>query len=519
MSGGPQRNTDLVPLDERLLYLRVLRAVIAAATVLDATLLPHLLRRSFLTVAVSAFAYLFLCLLAEGLWRLLHRRGLWLFGGLLMLDGLYLAWASYLTGGSNGPLRYLILVHLGAVTLLASYRTGVKLALWHSLLQLCVFYAERASILSGAEGSSSDERYRMIAFIVALWTLTLTIASLAAVNERELRRRRYELEQLAQMGRALEEAHDPLGVGDVLLDALADTFQFRRMALFEVVDDSPRLLTCRNLLDAVVADFTVGPGSVLSTAATDRRTLLVTEMDPAVDPWLTAIMPDARNIAVVPLAADAVVGVLVAETGRRPGSRIERRVVATTERFAGHTALAMRNANLLERMQQMAVTDGLTQLANRRSFDRSLERELQRATRTDGRLSVVLIDIDHFKGLNDTHGHLVGDNVLRQIAQALADCGREYDTIARYGGEEFAAVLPGCSAALSVQVAERLRRAVEEAGTDVPATASCGVATYPYDGVDVPGLLGAADRALYSAKRAGRNRVFSAEQSRAVSVS
>jgi diguanylate cyclase (GGDEF)-like protein len=258
---------------------------------------------------------------------------------------------------------------------------------------------------------------------------------------------------------------------------------------------------------------------VLSTAAANRDTLLVSELDPSVDAWLTAIMPDARNVAVVPLAADAVVGVLVAETGRRPGSRIERRVVATTERFASHTALAMRNANLLERMQLMAVTDGLTQLANRRSFDRALDRELQRATRTDGRLSVVLIDIDHFKNLNDTHGHLVGDNVLRQIASALRECGREYDTIARYGGEEFAAVLPGCSSALAVQVAERLRRAVEEGPTDVPVTASAGVATYPYDGVDVEGLLGAADRALYSAKRAGRNLVFSAEQARAVGVS
>jgi len=519
MSANVQRSsTDLVPLEERLRYLRVLRAVIAAATVLDAALLPHLLRQPFLTVAVIAGAYLFACLILEGIWRLLRRPGLWLFGGLLMLDGVYLAYATYLTGGSSGPLRYLILVHLGAVTLLASYRTGVKLALWHSLLQVCIFYAERAKILAGLS-NTNDEWFRIIAFIVALWTLTLTISTLAAVNERELRRRRYELEQLAQMGRALEEAHDPLAVGDVLLDTLAETFGFRRMALFEVADDSPRLLTCRNLLDAVVADFSLGQGSVLKTAADERCTLLVTELDQSVDAWLAAIMPDARNVAIVPLTADAVVGVLVAETGRRAGSRIERRVVATTERFATHTALAMRNANLLERMQQMAVTDGLTQLANRRSFDRALERELQRAQRTDGRLSVVLLDVDHFKLLNDTHGHLVGDNVLRQIATALRLCGREYDTIARYGGEEFAAVLPGCSSALAVQVAERLREAVMDGTTDVPVTASCGVATFPYDGVDVESLLGAADRALYSAKRAGRNRVYSAEQARAVAVS
>jgi diguanylate cyclase (GGDEF)-like protein len=176
----------------------------------------------------------------------------------------------------------------------------------------------------------------------------------------------------------------------------------------------------------------------------------------------------------------------------------------------------MRNAYLLERMQQMAVTDGLTELANRRSFDRSLDRELTRAARTDGRLSVVLLDVDHFKSLNDTYGHVVGDNVLRQIAQALRECGREYDTIARYGGEEFAAVLPGCSSALALQVAERLREAVEMAVTDVPVTASAGVATYPYDGIDANGLLSAADQALYAGKRSGRNTVRSAEQARAV---
>jgi diguanylate cyclase (GGDEF)-like protein len=504
---------DVVSLDERLLYLRVLRAVLGGATVLVAALLPGELRTPFLNICLLALGYLALCLLAEAAWRLMRRRGLWLFGGLLMLDGVYLAAASYLTGGTSGSVRYLVLVHLGAVTLLASYRTGVKLALWHSLLQLCAFYASRAGILHGQ--ADTAEWFRIIAFIFALWTLTLTIATLAAVNERELRRRRYELEQLAQMGRALEDANDPLSVGDVLLDTLADTFNFERMALFEVVDDSPRLLTCRGLLDALVADFRIGDMSVLQAADLRRETLLVRELDPEVDPWLAAIMPDARNIAVVPLVADAVVGVLVAETGQGAGSRIERRIVATTERFAGHAAMAIRNANLLERMQQMAVTDGLTELANRRSFDRSLERELTRANRTDGRLSVVLLDIDHFKLLNDTHGHVVGDAVLRQVAAALRDCGREYDTVARYGGEEFAAVLPGCSSALALQVAERLRRAVEEAGSDVPVTASAGVATYPYDGVDAGSLLQAADQALYASKRSGRNTVRSAEQARA----
>ena len=108
------------------------------------------------------------------------------------------------------------------------------------------------------------------------------------------------------------------------------------------------------------------------------------------------------------------------------------------------------------------------------------------------------------------------ENLLaRQVAQALRECGREYDTIARYGGEEFAAVLPGCSTGLAMQVADRLRASVETASSDVQVTASAGVATYPYDGVDAESLLSAADQALYASKRAGRNNVHSAEQARA----
>jgi diguanylate cyclase (GGDEF)-like protein len=521
MTAATQRTSDLVPLSERLLYLRVLRAVMAATTVLDAALLPHLLRASFVYVSCVALGYLLLSWGIEGVWRLLRRRGLWLFGTLLLIDGVYLATATYLTGGSTSAVRYLVLVYLTAVTLLGSYRTGLKIALWQSLVQLSVFYLQRSGALQrfGDSAATDTEWYRLVAFIFALWALTLTTASLAAVNERELRRRRFELEQLAQMGRDLEDANDPLSAGDVLLEALTDTFGFRRMAVFEVVDDAPRMLTARGLVDAKVADFSLGDKSVLRVANDQRQTLLVAQVDEAVDPWLAAIMPDAHNLAVVPLVADGVVGVLVAETGERTGARIERRVIATTERYAGHAALAIRNANLLARVQQMAVTDGLTQLSNRRAFDRSLDRELTRAARTDGRLSIVLLDIDHFKLLNDNHGHVVGDAVLRQIAQALQTCGREYDTIARYGGEEFAAVLPGCSSGLAMQVAERLRVSVQDAPTDVQVTASCGVATYPYDGIDVAGLLSAADRALYVSKRSGRNQVRSAEQARAAEVS
>src|SRR4051812_44582198 len=110
-AAGPQRSAEIVSLDERLLYLRVLRAVLAGAAVLDAALLPGSLRQPFAVVGASALIYLVVCLAAEAVWRMMRRRGLWLFGSLLILDGFFLAWASYMTGGSAGPLRYLILVH------------------------------------------------------------------------------------------------------------------------------------------------------------------------------------------------------------------------------------------------------------------------------------------------------------------------------------------------------------------------------------------------------------------------
>lgn len=515
-ASNARRSTDLVSLAERLRMLRVLRAVMAAVVVIDAALLPQSLRVPFVTLAVSALAYLTFCLLAEVAWRLLHRPGLWLFSALILVDGTFLGFAGWMHGGgASSPIRYLVLVHLGAVTLLASYRTGLKLALWDSLVQVCIYYGERAGWLTGGAGDSGQiEWLRLAAFILAMWVSTLAISSLTAVNERELRRRRFELEQLASMGHALEDAHDTLAVSEQLLMTLQDTFDFKRMAVFAVTETGPRLLTCTGLVDAVVTDFEALPGSVLAVAAEERRSLLVRELDPEADPWLTSVMPGAKNVIIVPMVADGVIGVVVAETGDASG-RLERRVVATTERFAGHAALAIRNANLLDRVRQMAATDGLTGLANRRSFDEVLDRELQRAERTDGRLSIVLIDVDQFKQLNDTHGHLIGDAVLREIAAALRSCGRDYDTVARFGGEEFAAILPGCSSGLALQVAERLRAAIEHAETTVPVTASCGVATYPYDGLAARSLVQAADDALYASKRAGRNAVRSAEQARA----
>ncbi|HVS68055.1 MAG TPA: diguanylate cyclase [Mycobacteriales bacterium] len=508
---------ELDPLRERPLYLRSLRAVLAVTTVIYAALLPHELRRSLLFLTVMSAAYLVVTYGLEVVSRVLtggfYR---WMYRIALVVDGTFLAGASYLSGGSTGAVRYLVLVYLSIVTLLGSSRTGLAAAVWQSVSQIGFFVAQWKHWLQGFGGPGATQREwdRLAAFLAALWVLTFATAILASINQRELRRRRDELDRLVDLGRDMENAEDAYTVGSLLLAALGDAFGFDRMVLLEVNEGVPRPLTAAGvtLPDADLADFE--EESVIRRVAVRGDTTRLDQIDAVADPWLASVLPGVGDLVVVPLAAEGVVGVLVVALGSWAGNRSEQRVIAATERFAGHAAVALRSAELLRRVRQLAITDGLTQLSNRRAFDRALDREIGRAARADGRLSVLLIDIDHFKALNDMHGHITGDTVLRQVSRALQRSVRSYDTIARYGGEEFAAVLPGCSAGLAVKLADRMRVAVQDAATEVKVTASVGVATFPYDGSDAATLLRSADRALYASKRAGRNRVRSAEQAR-----
>ncbi len=180
------------------------------------------------------------------------------------------------------------------------------------------------------------------------------------------------------------------------------------------------------------------------------------------------------------------------------------------ERFVSHAALGLRNAWLLQQVQELARVDQLTQVANRRVFEEVVDAELVRAVRSGATFGLVLLDIDRFKILNDTHGHQVGDAVLHEVAQTIQGECRAVDTLARYGGEEFAIVLPACSAGEATEAAERFRRAVASLPLATPVTASFGVAMFPFHGEDLASLVGAADAAMYAAKDGGRNRVVMA---------
>ena len=159
-------------------------------------------------------------------------------------------------------------------------------------------------------------------------------------------------------------------------------------------------------------------------------------------------------------------------------------------------------------LRKMALTDALTGVSNHRYFWERLESELSRAQRYERSLCLIMCDVDNFKKFNDTHGHLHGDQILRQVAQSLESTRRSMDTVARYGGEEFAIILPEATRAQAVEIA---KRHLETMTTRHGITASFGVAAFPEDARTPTELVHSADSALLRAKAAGKSRVFSAK--------
>ncbi len=173
------------------------------------------------------------------------------------------------------------------------------------------------------------------------------------------------------------------------------------------------------------------------------------------------------------------------------------------------------NARLYEAAKKLAITDGLTRIYNHRFFQELFEKEYKRSDRYGTVFSLIMLDIDFFKKINDTYGHLYGDEILKEMAELVKGCLRTMDIVARYGGEEFAILLPETNLVEAVQTAERIRRAVEShefmasRGQGLKVTVSQGVTSYPSAGIKSRSdIVAKADAALYEAKESGRNRVF-----------
>lgn len=534
---------------------------------------------------------------------------------LLPVDSVYLAALTIPSGGTQSGFMWLFTLQLIAVTLLASPRTGVRLAMWDSALLLAITLLRLGGPLGHLVGTTDVVTPTVGAVAVRIcgfWAVALSTAVFSALSERELRRSKAQLDALTEMASDMEEAMEAGGNADqiarLLLQSVLGPFGFRRVALIwdrkgtvmavraaapaawgrdqlgegTATEDSAPGATApgdsatgdsatenstpgdgaakdRGTGDgasedgatgstgpagsatavpapaegvagnpaaaggtgpggrrAPVQSLSLGPdalsGSVPSRALAKNSPVLVRSLSGAGESVLDGVLPQASNVVVVPARAGRERrGVLVAESGPPVRRRMSRRSLEMVGRFAAHAALALSNADLREEVAWLAASDSLTGLANRRALTTALAREVARTARTREPLSLAVMDIDHFKSINDTFGHLAGDDVLREVASSMAGSVRDLDLVARYGGEEFAIVLPNCSSDDALMVVERVRAAVAHGCSLTKVTVSAGIATLVGAGGDGEALMAAADEALYASKRAGRDRASVAQ--------
>jgi diguanylate cyclase (GGDEF)-like protein len=348
---------------------------------------------------------------------------------------------------------------------------------------------------------------------------------------RETRRYRGKSEILARAAERIQESTDLATLGRAICQASLEVSGGSRSA-FVIWNSDPAAPSDRSgslayeeegsghiltvsLGHPLSPGFAIARDSFVGTACRERQRFTIRESYRMSDyPIFGPGEPSRKvsSLAVVPLIRDGRSLGAIAVEGEQESqlTAVERDLLLLLSSVA---SVGVESVRQLEEVTVRAVTDELTGLPNRRMFDERLKQHLAECDRFDQALSLVLCDVDHFKRVNDQHGHGAGDLVLAAIARALAHGIRNIDIVARYGGEELAILLPQTPVERAREVAERLRKTVEglrvpvEGGT-ISVTASFGVACYPTSGGGRESLFANADRALYAAKDEGRNRVM-----------
>ncbi len=338
----------------------------------------------------------------------------------------------------------------------------------------------------------------------------------------ELRRNMSELEQsqeglaksLERIGDTLMNTHDLDGLVHVVLETAVVTLQGRAGLVLWGAPDELRMIAHRGLSPAGLpapTGITPGAGVLGRVVATGESVRGVLGSGPAeLEPVATE--PGEGEILATPLRSmGEVIGVL-ALYGREGGRTFDASDEGALRTLARQAGTAIDNVQLHQEATRLSTTDGLTGLWNFRYLSMSLAREIERSTRFQRPLAVLMLDLDNFKLVNDRFGHARGDTVLRELAHRVMEQIREVDTFARYGGEEFVVVLPETTVEGASQLAERICDAVRrdpfraEGEEPLSITVSVGGAAFPDHGASAATLMRAADKALYVAKGEGRDR-------------
>jgi diguanylate cyclase (GGDEF)-like protein len=346
---------------------------------------------------------------------------------------------------------------------------------------------------------------------IDLLTLFSTQASIALQNaqlytlERERARQLQAINAIAQQTTAVLDLEDLLGKVCMLIQ---DAFRVSHVSLFLREDHDLVLRAHHGALTPCIPDggrfqATVQPwSSILSDSCTSI------ERDLCSTPANRFFVESASRLCIPLISFGQTLGVLALDSSQPDAFNDGDQ--QSLESVADICATAIQNAHYVERVKQLAYLDGLTGIFNRRFFELRIMEEIERAKRFGTGMAVIMADIDEFKKLNDEFGHVLGDEVLRQVSSVFHQQLRKVDVVCRYGGEEFGILLTQVNGEQGLNIAEKLRKMV--AGWQFPGvprtvTISAGTAAFPEHGLTRDALVKAADSALYLAKQTGRNKV------------
>jgi len=316
---------------------------------------------------------------------------------------------------------------------------------------------------------------------------------------------------LNRLGDALTVTHDRAGIIDAVLETSALSIGATCGVFYAVVPGSGGL-SAMSCYACETQGNRLKPGEGAAGEAVARDDVVHVPGDATLSPS----EPIANAAVAIPLRrGNHAIGVL-ALYGHGPAETFSADDVHLLQSLMHQAETAIENTFLYEEATRLSITDGLTGLWNRRLFDLRMNEELQRAIRFQEPFGLMLVDLDHFKNVNDRYGHQAGDAVLVELARRLTDATREVDVVTRFGGEEFALILPKTPVQGTLRLAEKVREVMSHepfaaGNASIPVTVSVGAAGYPDHGLSTADLLAAADSALYRAKANGRNRVEEAE--------
>jgi len=327
------------------------------------------------------------------------------------------------------------------------------------------------------------------------------------------------LEQVTPLARRIN-CLDIDRIADVCIESIPKLVRVRFASLY-ILDETNNILHLHKhnhpfLINKIVS-LNQTPTPLMVMAVRSKELILVPDIDthkkPIIRKSQRAFAENYRtkNCAIVPLICqDRIVGVLNL-ADKIDSDHFDSGDIALIELFSQLVGASIGNIKLFEKIQRQASTDGLTGLVNHRTFYEILEKELWRSRRYGGRISLIMVDVDNLKKINDAYGHRAGDKVIQQISKRIKECIRQIDTAARYGGDEFAVILLNTSLKDAVVVAQRMVDAVASSPTiwnkeQIPLSISVGLGQYDAD-TTPEDITSRSDQALYSAKQAGKNTV------------